>query len=132
MPPRVLACLVAVSLSAAIASSQPIDVFKLGSFEQGGRTFLGLVLRDALVLDLSAANAAYEHDVPSAIRLNIPSDMKTLIGQYAEGTMEERLRAISHAAATPSRPPAYARDLKAVRTRPRGQPHVRGYRSRIA
>jgi hypothetical protein len=34
--------------------------FKLGTFEQGGRTFLGLVLRDAQIVDIAARNAAYE------------------------------------------------------------------------
>jgi hypothetical protein len=34
--------------------------FKLGTFEQGGRTFLGLVLRDAQIVDIARANAAYE------------------------------------------------------------------------
>src|SRR5215213_10164852 len=77
----VLAVAVSVIASAALRAQAggAAVPFKLGTFEQGGRTFLGLVLRDAQIVDIARANAAYESANTSAPRLTAPADMKQLI-----------------------------------------------------
>ena len=38
--------------------------FKLGTFERGGKPFVGLVLKDTQVVDIAQANAAFEARTP--------------------------------------------------------------------
>lgn len=111
---------VAMALGVALISAQTAasDNFKLGTFEQGGRTFVGIVLNDALVADLEGANSAYERETPGAQRVTMPADMKTLIEQYPEGGLRERLQALARSITTAKARPAYVRDLKSLRTRP--------------
>lgn len=64
-------CFIAGMLFAIPAMQpSPSTAFKLGTFAQADRTFLGLVLNDSVVIDLSKAD-------PS-----LPSDMKQLIERY--------------------------------------------------
>jgi 2-keto-4-pentenoate hydratase/2-oxohepta-3-ene-1,7-dioic acid hydratase in catechol pathway len=60
------------------------EPFKVGTFEIGGAPTVALVLRDALVVDIAAANAALELD-PAYPRVAAPADMLELIGQYEYG-----------------------------------------------
>ena len=62
----------------ATAQNQP---FKLGTFERKDTAFVGVVLRDALVIDLAAADAA----VMPASSVAAPRDMKDLIARYDKG-----------------------------------------------
>jgi len=66
----------------AQSQARPQEPFKLGTFERQGRVFLGLVLRDAQVVDIAQANTAFEGRSPSAPKLTIPGDMKELIARY--------------------------------------------------
>jgi 2-keto-4-pentenoate hydratase/2-oxohepta-3-ene-1,7-dioic acid hydratase in catechol pathway len=86
------------------------EPFKLGTFSGRGATFLGLVVRDSLVVPIAEANAALEGSKPA-----IPSDMKDLIRRYAQ--LRPRLYAIANAAAAANRP-AYVRDLKSLKILP--------------
>ena len=65
----------------AMSSAEP---FKVGTFEIDGAATVGVVLRDALVIDLAAANTALEID-PMYTHVNAPADMLELIGQYEYG-----------------------------------------------
>ena len=65
----------------AMSSAEP---FKVGTFEIDGAATVGIVLRDALVIDLAAANTALEID-PMYAHVNAPADMLELIGQYEYG-----------------------------------------------
>ena len=56
--------------------------YKLGTFAQGERTFIGLVLDDTLVLDLAQANQAFEKEKPSGAKVAIRGDMKALLAAY--------------------------------------------------
>jgi 2-keto-4-pentenoate hydratase/2-oxohepta-3-ene-1,7-dioic acid hydratase in catechol pathway len=94
-------------------SAQNATPFKLGTFAQGDRTFIGLVLNDSTVLDLAAANLVYEKQNASATRLAPPAEMKQLIAAYDTGGWKARLAAI--AAASQSRPAA-ALDVKTLKT----------------
>ena len=85
---RTLALATVVALaSSALIQAQPIssvEPFKVGTFEIGGAPTVGIVLRDALVVDLAVANTALEID-PMYPHVNAPADMLELIGQYEYG-----------------------------------------------
>jgi 2-keto-4-pentenoate hydratase/2-oxohepta-3-ene-1,7-dioic acid hydratase in catechol pathway len=114
---RVLTAIAFLSFLAPGLFAQAQQPFKLGTFEEGGRVFLGLVLRDALVVHLAEANAA----VPGA-KPAIPADMKELIARYDE--LRPRLNAIATAAAGATARPAYVRDLQAVKILPPVMPTI--------
>ncbi len=65
----------------AMSSAEP---FKVGTFEIDGAPTVGVVLRDALIIDLAAANTALEID-PMYPHVSAPADMLELIGQYEYG-----------------------------------------------
>jgi len=65
----------------AMSSAEP---FKVGTFEINGAPTVGLVLRDALVVDIAAANRALELN-PDYVTVAMPDDMLELIGQYEYG-----------------------------------------------
>jgi 2-keto-4-pentenoate hydratase/2-oxohepta-3-ene-1,7-dioic acid hydratase in catechol pathway len=61
-----------------------VEPFKVGTFGINGAQTVGVVLRDAMIIDLAAANAALELD-PIYPHINPPTDMLELIGQYEYG-----------------------------------------------
>ena len=65
----------------ALESAEP---FKVGTFEIDGAATVALVLRDALIVDIRAANTELELD-STYTRLAMPADMLELIGQYEYG-----------------------------------------------
>jgi 2,4-diketo-3-deoxy-L-fuconate hydrolase len=91
-----------VASAAGDPNAQSATPFKLGTFAQGTRTFIGLVLDDAVAVDLSKAD-------PS-----LPSDMKVLLREYESA--EPKLRSIASSAA--AKRPAHAYDIKALKTLP--------------
>ena len=79
----VFAVLVAVSCSGLLAMGQQAPTpFKLGTFDRQGRPFVGIVLRDSVVIDFAAAHAAIRNP---ASTVAAPSDMKDLIARYDQG-----------------------------------------------
>ena len=70
----------------SVSSAEP---FKLGTFEVAGEPRIGIVLRDAIVVELAAANRALERD-PAYPAVPMPATMVDLIGQYEYG-MKVRL-----------------------------------------
>ena len=113
---RLIAVTLAVAcVGGALTVAQTPTPYKLGTFESQGRTFVGLVLRDAVVVDLAAADKAV---ATSRQRVAMPSDMKDLITRYDAG-LRERLGEIAAAAsAAGAGLPAYARQLSGVKTLP--------------
>lgn len=120
-----------VAMAAALAASAGLDAqggatavpFKLGTFEQGGRTFVGLVLRDVQIVDIARANTAYEAANASAPRLTAPADMKQLIARY-DAEWKPRLTAIARTVSSAASPPAYAYQITAVTILPPVRPSV--------
>lgn len=106
---------------AASANGQTVAPFKLGTFERAGQPFVGIVVRDALVIDLAAAHAAIRTP-PST--LTAPTDMRDLIERYEAG-LRSRIGEIVTAVngATGARP-AYVYELPAVKTLPPVMPRV--------
>ena len=45
-------------VGARVAAQEAAPAFKLGTFERQGRPFVGIVLRESVVVDLAAAHAA--------------------------------------------------------------------------
>ena len=100
----------------SLALAQDVVPFKLGTFADGGETYLGLVLDDSLVVNIAEANASLEGDQPE-----IPADMTALIVAYDE--LAPRLRAIAAAAA--SEPDAaYVSDRGDIMVLPPIRPHI--------
>ena len=62
--------------------AQGTTPFKLGTFEQGGKPFVGVVVKDSIVVDLAQASAALKSP---AAKVPAPSDMKDLITRYDTG-----------------------------------------------
>ena len=108
---RLLSAMVLVSVFAPSLFGQAQEPFKLGTFEERGQVFLGLVLRDSLVVHIAQANAALAGAKPA-----IPADMKELIVRY--DALRPRLYVIANAAAASAARPAYVRDVKSVKILP--------------
>jgi 2-keto-4-pentenoate hydratase/2-oxohepta-3-ene-1,7-dioic acid hydratase in catechol pathway len=80
------ALLVALGVPAELDAQalESVEPFKVGTFQIDGTPTVALVLRDALIVDIGAANAALELD-QTYPRLTMPADMLELIGQYEYG-----------------------------------------------
>jgi len=114
---------VAFLCTAGIAGAQtlPAEPFKVGTFEIDGRPTVGLVLRDSLIVDIAAANAALGLGAGSA-GLAMPRDMLDLIERYDAG-LRGRLYAIVDELVESGRleadaRPGYVHDVDATHTLP--------------
>ena len=76
---RVIALLLGAGLaSTVLVQAQAVAPFKLGTFQRQARTFVGIVLRDSVVVDFAAASRA----VTPGSNVVLPTDMKDLIARY--------------------------------------------------
>ncbi len=101
-----IASVVALTLALAgapILAQGAAEPYKLGMFRQGDRTFVGMVLKDAIVLELAKAG------------VTAPPTLKELIERWDAG-MADRLGKVAADAA--KQQPAYAVQLSAVKTLP--------------
>lgn len=112
----ILGLMTAALAAGTLASAQGPTPYKLGTFERQGRTFVGVVLRDSVVIDLGAANAAIR--TPAAT-VPAPADMKDLIVRYDTGVKARIADIVASVerGANGARP-AYVYDLKALKTLP--------------
>ena len=78
----ILGLIVSVVIASVPAVVQEAPPYKLGTFERQGKAFVGIVVRDAQVIDFGAAHAAVR--TPSST-VTPPSDMKDLIARYDTG-----------------------------------------------
>lgn len=111
----------AASLAAIVAGQSNAQPFKLGTFERSGRAFIGIVLRDAQVIDFSEANAAWERRNASSPKIRMPADMKELIQRY-DGELRGRIASIAGDVAAASPAPAYAYDVTSLKALPPVRP----------
>ena len=80
---RSLVVVVAMVVTGAAGDAQQSpEPFKVGTFQQGARTFVGVVLRESIVIDLNAAHAAVQTGGSSLARID---GMKDLIARYDNG-----------------------------------------------
>ncbi len=96
------------------------EQFKLGTFEIDARPTVGIVLRDRLVVELDAANAALERN-QAYPRIPPPEDMLDLISRYDYGLKRRLYEIVNELVANDSlgskRPP-YVHDVNDLRTLP--------------
>src|SRR5512134_2116382 len=102
----------ALVLSTALVAQPAPTPFKLGTFERQGRAFVGIVLREAVVIDLAAAHAAI---TSPASNIAAPTDMKDLIARYDSGV---RARIVEIVRTVGDTRPAYVYDLAALKILP--------------
>ena len=117
---------------AALAATAPLSAqsapgvriaepFKVGTFEIEGEPRVGMVLRDALIVDIGAANRALERD-PAYPRIPMPGDMVDLIARYEYGVKPRLYEIVNHLAAhgmiDGGVRPDFIHDLAEVRTLP--------------
>jgi 2-keto-4-pentenoate hydratase/2-oxohepta-3-ene-1,7-dioic acid hydratase in catechol pathway len=98
-----LCAAIAVVAPSAQAPREPIS-YKLGTFSQSGRTFVGLVLNDTTVIDLSRADRS------------LPTDMKALIQRY-DG-VATTLASLAAAVASTSSHQPFVHKVAALQTLP--------------
>ncbi len=92
---KLLVLLVIIAAPAIADDMQIAEPFKVGTFEIGGDAQVGLVLRDSLIVELDAANAALEkHDAYPA--LPMPGDMIELIERYDYGVRKRLYEIVNH------------------------------------
>jgi 2-keto-4-pentenoate hydratase/2-oxohepta-3-ene-1,7-dioic acid hydratase in catechol pathway len=104
-----------LTLATLVMTAQQTTAFKLGTFERNGRPFVGIVLKDSIVVDFAEASASIRTP-PSKVAP--PVDMKDLIARYDSG-LRGRIREIVETfTGTVDVRPAYVHDLKAVKTMP--------------
>ena len=105
--------LAALTTATALVAQQPAQTpFKLGTFERQGRPFVGIVLRESVVIDLAAANTAVTNP---ASNVTAPTDMKDLIARYDSG-LRARIGEIVRAVGDTR--PAYVYELSALKVLP--------------
>src|SRR5258706_3810115 len=80
-------------LFAAAISENPDTPFKLATFAAKGKTAVGMVLDDRLVLELAGANAHLTKQA-KLTQVRVPGEMKELIEQYS--SVNKRLYQIAN------------------------------------
>lgn len=100
--------------SGILVDAQDVTPFKVGTFQREGRTFVGIVLRDSVVIDFAAASRAI---TTPAARVEPPTDMKDLIARYDSGLRGRIVEIVRSVNAQSARPP-YVSDVKALKTLP--------------
>src|SRR5207253_751318 len=95
--------------------------YKLGTFERNNQAFVAIVLNDTRVVDLAAANAAWEGGNASAAKIAMPGDMTALIARY-DGELKPRLAAIASSIAAMNTPAAYSYAIDTLKVLPPVRP----------
>jgi 2-keto-4-pentenoate hydratase/2-oxohepta-3-ene-1,7-dioic acid hydratase in catechol pathway len=111
----ILGLLTAFIAAGAIATAQAPTPYKLGTFERAGRTFVGIVLRESLVVDFPMAHAAIR---TPASAIAAPVDMKDLIVRYDAGLRARIAEIVRGVEAAGAARPSYAYDLGTVKILP--------------
>ena len=102
----------------AMESAEP---FKVGTFDIHGVPHVGLVLRDALVIDIEVANLVLEAN-PQYSKVPMPEDMIELIGRWDYGLKYRLYEIVNYTVnsnqLTGSSRADYVYDVSELRTRP--------------
>src|SRR5262245_50965577 len=111
---RIVVLLGLCIVSTLFGQSQTAPPFKLGTFQIQARTFVGIVLRDSLIVDFAAASRA----ITPASSVALPTDMKDLIARYNAGLRERIIQVVQSVNAQTATRPAYVYEVSAVKTMP--------------
>lgn len=96
-------------------AQQPAERFRVGTLERNGRPFVGIVVRDSLVIDFNAANAAVR---TPASTVGTVDGMKDLIARYDNG-VRSRIAELIRAANLGAGPrPPWLHSLSALKVLP--------------
>src|SRR5882724_8297743 len=101
-------------VSVLLVQAQAVTPFKLGTFQIQARTFVGVVLRDSIVVDFAAASRA----IAPASNVALPTDMKDLIARYDSGLRDRIVQVVRSMNAGAGARPAYVYDLTVLKTMP--------------
>jgi 2-keto-4-pentenoate hydratase/2-oxohepta-3-ene-1,7-dioic acid hydratase in catechol pathway len=109
------AAIAVVSVTARFYAQGPVP-FKLGTFDQNGRAFVGIVVKDSIVIDMAQASAALKSP---ASKVAAPVDMKDLIARYDAGVRARIGEILANTKPLEGAGrPAYVYDVKALKTLP--------------
>ena len=112
----VCAAAAATVLATVLVGAQSAPVaFKLGTFERAGHRFVGIVLRDSVVIDLAAAHAALRERASTVVP---PADMQDLIARYDRGLRARIVEVVRSVEAAGTNRPGYVHDLKSLKILP--------------
>src|SRR4030095_876252 len=103
----VLTVLAGSAVTVLSAQAPALTGFKLGTFARKDTAFVGVLLHDAVVIDLAAADAA----VTPASSVAAPRDMKDLIARYDNGVRSRILELIARVDAAGAVQPFWLLDL---------------------
>ena len=112
---RLILGLAASLCAGVLAGAQAPTPYKLGTFELTGRVFVGIVLRESVVIDFAAAHAAIR---TPASDVAPPADMKDLIVRYDAGLRARTAEIVRSVDTAGAARPGYAYDLRAVKILP--------------
>ncbi len=100
---------------------EPVEPFKVGTFDIHGVPHVGLVLRDSLVIDIEIATYALEV-LPEYPHVPMPEDMLELIGRWDYGLKYRLFEMVNHVVnndlLTGDGRADYVYDVSELRTRP--------------
>ena len=121
IPAVVVVLLVPAAPAAQGPAVEPVEPFKVGTFDIRGALRVGLVLRDSLIIDVEEANRALESH-PEYVRVPMPEDMLELIGRWDYGLKRRLQEIVNHVAGggrlAGRNRAGYVHDVSGVRTRP--------------
>ncbi len=104
-----------------LSSAQDIaEPFKVGTFETDGSPWVGIVLRDNLIVELNAANAALERNAAYPA-IPVPANMVELIERYDYGVKRRLYEIVNDLVGKNmlgAARPDYVHDVDDVRTLP--------------
>ncbi len=112
---RSMVLIVAVLLPFLASAQTATTAFKLGTFERQGRPFVGIVLREQVVIDFAAAHAAIR---TPASTVAPPAEMKDLIARYDSELRARILEIVAAVNAAGATRPAYVYDVGALKILP--------------
>ena len=97
-----------------LVQGQAVPPFKLGTFQAQARTFVGIVLRDSVVVDFAAASRA----ITPGSNVVLPTDMKDLIARYDSGLRDRIVQVVRSVNAQTAARPDYIYDVTALKIMP--------------
>ena len=108
-----------LSIDAQSGGGAVAEPFKLGTFRTTGQPFVGIVLRDSIIIDVGAANNELLMN-PHVPAVPMPADMRGIISAYEYG-MQRRLYDIVNWVVrgnmlSGDRRPVWVHDLAKVKT----------------
>ena len=114
-----LVLLLSAALPLAAQGIRAAEPFKVGTFSNNGQPWVGIVLRDRMIVELNAANSDLESK-PGIVKVPMPADMRDFITRYQSG-MQRRAYEIVNALIADNRlegasRPAYIHDAGTVKT----------------